>query len=110
MQKAENTIIAQPMLAGGSFGRIPESFWKKTNHGNLMPACRNTPAEAAASSNQTNIMCSFAADWEIIDFVVKPDVSGKAEIASAPIVPQIVVSGMLWKRPPRSVHLRLPVR
>jgi len=33
-----STSIAQRMLDGGSGGRRPESFWKKTNHGYLIPA------------------------------------------------------------------------
>ena len=36
--------------------------------------------------------------------------SGKLEIDSAPTIPQMVVSGMVRNRPPRSVHLCLPVR
>ena len=46
---------------------------------------------------------------EIIDLETKPEVSGKDEIDSAPTMPQMVVSGMVRNRPPRSVHLRLPV-
>ena len=46
---------------------------------------------------------------EIIDFEMKPDVSGKAEIDSAPMMPQTQVSGMVRNSPPTSVHLRLPV-
>ncbi len=53
--------------------------------------------------------CWSAAAWEIIDLLMKPDVSGNEDMDSAPMIPQIVVSGMLWKRPPRSVHFRLPV-
>ena len=45
----------------------------------------------------------------IIDLLTKPEVSGNDEIDSAPIVPQTVVSGMVRKSPPRSVHLRRPV-
>ena len=97
------------MLAGGSLGRRPESFWKKTNQGNLMPACRKTPAEAASSSSQTQSRCWSAAAALVIDLVTKPEVKGKAEIASAPIVPSSVVTGMVRKRPPSSVHLRRPV-
>ena len=95
------------MLMGGSRGRRPESLWKKTNHGYLMPAWRKTPAEAAVSRNQTTISCSTAAVSLIIDLLMKPEVSGKAEMESAPMMPQIVVTGMYWKSPPRSVHLRL---
>ncbi len=50
-----------------------------------------------------------AAACVTMDLETKPEVSGKDEIASAPMVPQIVVSGMLWNRPPSSEHLRLPV-
>ena len=46
---------------------------------------------------------------EIIDFDTKPDVSGNEEIDNAPTMPQIVVSGMVWNSPPRSVHLHFPV-
>ena len=42
--------------------------------------------------------------------VVNPDVSGKLEMDSAPTMQHIVVSGMVWNRPPSSVHLFLPVR
>ena len=53
--------------------------------------------------------CWSAAACEIIDLLMKPEVSGNEEIARAPIMPQTAVSGMLWNRPPRSVHLRFPV-
>src|SRR5512134_779210 len=96
MHRNANATIAQRRLAGGSGGRSPESFWKKTNHGNLMPACRNTPAEAAASSSQIVSRPPSLAAWLIIDFEMKPEVSGNDEIASAPIEPHIVVRGMLW--------------
>ncbi len=43
---------------------------------------------------------------EIIDFDTKPEARGKEEIDNAPTMPQIVVSGMVRNRPPRSVHLR----
>src|SRR3990170_720387 len=109
MHSTEKKIIAARMLCGGSGGRSPESFWKNTNHGNLMPACRNTPAEAAASSSQTTSKCMSTAAWEIMDLLTKPEVSGNEEIESAPMIPHQAVSGMLWKSPPRSVHLRRPV-
>src|SRR5688572_6227185 len=109
MHSAERKIIAARMFHGGSAGRRPESFWKNTNHGNLMPACRNTPAEAAVSSSQTVSRWPSVAAWLTIDLETKPDVSGKDEMASAPMVPQIVVNGMLWNRPPNSEHLRRPV-
>ena len=35
--RTANRTIAQRMVHGGSGGRSPESFWKKTNHGYLMP-------------------------------------------------------------------------
>src|SRR3990172_6624489 len=109
MQSVEKKNMASRMLSGGSGGRKPESFWKNTNHGNLMPACRNTPAEAAASSSQITSKCPSAAACEIMDLLTKPDVSGKDEIESAPMIPHQVVIGMLWNSPPRSVHFRLPV-
>src|SRR5215207_1158277 len=109
MQIAENSTIARRMFQGGSAGLSPESFWKKTNHGNLIPACKKTPAEPAASRNQTTPRCWSAAPSEIIDFETKPEVSGNDEIDRAPMMPQMVVSGMLRNRPPRSLHLRLPV-
>src|SRR5687767_13029350 len=108
-QSAANRIIAARMFQGGSGGRRPESFWKKTNQGNLMPAWRKTPADAAASRYQTIARPWRPAASEIIDFDTNPEVSGKEEIDKAPTMPQIVVSGMVRKRPPRSVHLRLPV-
>ena len=97
------------MFSGGSGGRSPESFWKNTNQGNLMPACRNTPAEAAASSNHTAYRCPSTAACEIMDLLTNPEVSGNAEIDSAPMMPQAAVNGMLWNSPPRSEHLLLPV-
>ena len=53
--------------------------------------------------------CSMPAASEIIDFDTKPDVSGNEEIESAPMMPQVAVSGMVRNNPPRSVHLCLPV-
>src|SRR5512134_4097076 len=106
MHSAEKNAIARRMFHGGSSGRSPESFWKNTNHGNLMPACRNTPADAAVSSNHTASICPSDAACDTIDLETKPEVSGNDEIASAPIVPQIVVSGIVWNRPPSSEHLR----
>ncbi|EWS62755.1 hypothetical protein Y695_04013 [Hydrogenophaga sp. T4] len=107
-RKAKKTM-AQRMVAGGSAGRRPESFWKKTNQGNLMPACRNTPAEAAVSASHTYSRWPSAADCDTMDLETKPEVSGNEEMASAPMVPQTVVSGMVWNRPPSSEHLRRPV-
>src|SRR3989337_2819398 len=106
MHSAAKSTIASRMLSGGSGGRSPESFWKNTNHGNLIPACRNTPAEAAASNSQTTTSWVSAAAWLIIDLLTNPDVSGNAEIDSAPIVPHTVVTGMLWNNPPRLEHSR----
>ena len=59
-KKLKNTIAAF-MFHGGSLGRRPESFWKNTNHGNLMPACKNTPADAANRQNHVNAMPSSKA-------------------------------------------------
>ena len=101
--------IAIRMFFGGSGGRSPESFWKNTNQGNLIPACRKTPAEAAVKDSHTISSCPFAAAWEIKDLEINPEVRGKDEIDSAPMVPHTIVNGMVLKRPPRSVHLRLPV-
>ena len=60
-----------------------------------MPACKNTPAEAAAKHIQIRKSCSSTAAWAIIDLEIKPDVSGNDEIAKAPTMPQIQVIGML---------------
>src|SRR3990167_4918854 len=109
MQSVEKKSIANRMLSGGSGGRRPESFWKNTNHGNLMPAWRNTPAEPAASRYQTSARCWSAAPSEIIDFEMKPEVSGNDEIESAPTIPQMAVTGIVRNKPPRSLHFRLPV-
>src|SRR5687768_9017827 len=109
MHSAAKNTIARRMFRGGSLGRRPESFWKKTNHGNLMPAWRNTPAEAAEGRSHRSARCCSPAASEIIDFETKPDVSGNAEIERAPMKPQIAVTGMVRNGPPRSVHLRLPV-
>src|SRR5688500_2409621 len=109
MHSAASRIIAAFMWTGGSGGRRPESLWKNTNQGNLIPPCRNTPAEPAASSTHTAARPDWPAASEIIDLVTKPDVSGKAEMDSAPMMPQTVVNGIDWNRPPSSVHLDLPV-
>src|SRR5690606_12528858 len=108
MQSAAKNAMASRMLSGGSGGLSPESFWKKTNQGNLMPACRKTPADAAVRPIQTQNICWSAAAWLIIDFDTKPDVKGKAEMASAPTIPMAVVNGMLLKSPPRSEQRRTP--
>ncbi len=73
-----------------------------------MPACKKTPADAAAKANQTKARCASAAPWLIIDFDMKPDVKGKDEIARAPMIPIAAVNGILLNRPPRSVHFRRP--
>ena len=51
-----------------------------------------------------------AAACEIMVLVVNPEVSGKPEMARAPTMPQIAVSGMVRNNPPPSVHLLKPVR
>ena len=84
------------MFHGGSGGRRPESFWKKTNQGNLMPAWRKTPAEAAVRTIQGRKRWLSAADCEIIDLEMKPEVQGKDEIARAPMMPHHMVTGMVW--------------
>src|SRR3990172_2003928 len=109
MHSAENRSIARRMLSGGSGGRRPESLWKKTNQGNFRPAYTKVAADAAASSNHTAYRCPSAAACESMDLLTNPEVSGKEEIESAPTIPQAAVNGMLRTRPPRSVHLRLPV-
>src|SRR5687767_7858383 len=98
--RQENRTMAKRMFQGGSLGRRPESFWKNTNQGNLMPACKKTPAEAAARRNQTAAMCCRPAASEIIDFETNPDVSGNDEMDSAPTIPHAAVSGMVRNRPP----------
>ena len=55
-------------------------------------------------------MFSSIAAWEISVLVVKPDVSGKLEIDNAPIMPKIVVIGIVLNNPPKSVHRVNPVR
>ena len=109
MHKAAKKIIAMRMLSGGSGGRNPESFWKNTNHGNLMPAWRKTPAEAAVSRNQMIMRFSSAVACEIMDLLTKPEVSGNDEMDIAPMMPHSVVIGIDWNRPPRSLHFRFPV-
>ena len=44
------------------------------------------------AKHKTNV---HQAAYEIIDFVTKPEVNGKADIANAPITPQIIVIGIL---------------
>ena len=70
-----------------------------------MPACRKTPAEAAASRYHTASRCWMPAASEIIDFDTKPDVRGNDDIDSAPTIPQIVVSGMVRNNPPAFVDV-----
>ena len=95
MQRADSAIMEIFIGVGASSGRRPESFWKKTNHGNLIPACRKTPADAAASANQMTGMCPECAAAVIMLFDTKPEVRGNAEIASAPIVPQMSATGIV---------------
>src|SRR3990167_4536740 len=109
MDRTAKSAIPSRMLGGGSGGRRPESFWKNTNHGYLIPACRNTPADAAPSSSQTASNCWSPAAWMVSDFDTNPEVSGNDEMDSAPTAPQIVVKGMVRNSPPRSEHLRRPV-
>ena len=54
----KSITIAKSIFFGGSLGLNPESFWKKTNQGNLIPACRKTPADAATRRIQTLNKCS----------------------------------------------------
>jgi hypothetical protein len=75
-----------------------------------MPACRKTPAEAAASRKYSSIRPSPFAASDISVLVVKPEVSGKPEIDSAPTMPQAAVNGIVRNNPPRSVHRCRPVR
>src|SRR5688572_29993340 len=104
MQSAAKSNMAARMFHGGSGGRSSESFWKKTNHGNFTPACRKTPAEAAARRYQTTSRWAMPAASEIMDLETKPDVNGNAEIDRAPTMPHTVVTGIVRNRPPRSVH------
>ena len=87
MQRNDMIHMATRIFHGGSGGRNPESFWKNTNQGNLMPACRNTPAEAATNINHTQGIPASAAALVSNDFVTKPEVNGTADIANAPIIP-----------------------
>ena len=77
MQSAAKKIMASRMFHGGSAGRRPESFWKKTNQGNLMPACRKTPAEAAASRYQTTSRCCRAGGFR--DHRLRYEAGGERE-------------------------------
>ena len=52
--------------------------------------------------------CSAATEIRVL--VVNPDVSGKLEMARAPIMPHTVVRGMVRNSPPRSEHRVTPVR
>lgn len=96
MHRKASSSIAARRGAGGSGGRMPESFWKNTNHGNLMPACRNTPAEAAVRASHTARRCPSVAACETMDLLTKPEVSGNEEMARAPTMPQAAVSGIDW--------------
>ncbi len=58
------------------------------------------------SSSHTVSRWPSAAACETMDFETKPEVNGNDEMASAPMVPHTVVSGMVWNRPPSSEHLR----
>ena len=83
------------MEIGASGGRRPLSLAKNTKYGNLIPACRKTPADAICNTSHAQNSCSSAAPLMIIDLLVNPLVNGTAEIASAPIVPRAIVQGML---------------
>ena len=94
-QSKDKIIIANLILIGGSGGLSPESFWKKTNHGNLIPAWRKTPADAAANESHITNKCWSAAAWEIIDLVTNPLNRGKAEIDAPPMIQNPVVHGIV---------------
>ena len=49
----DKITIAVFMKIGGSDVSIFLSLWKKTNHGNFMPACKNTPADPISKNNHT---------------------------------------------------------
>ena len=105
MHRNDIRIIAHRIVQGGSGGLSPESFWKKTNHGNLMPAWRKTPAEAAVSRNQTMARCPSAALSEIIDFATRYDPQYfhmDPEQARRSIFGEVVASGVhnlaIWRQ------------
>src|SRR3972149_8880193 len=94
MHSVANNSMARRMFNGGSSGRRPESFWKKTNQGNLIPAYRKVPAEAARSSSHTAYRCPSAAACESMDLLTNPEGSGKAEIEAGPRIPQAAGDGL----------------
>ena len=92
-----NAIIPIPAtIAGGaSLGLSPRSTLKNMKKGNLMPACRNTPAEATSSANQAQIKFWLSAEAVMSVLLIKPLVRGTPEIARAPIVPSTIVIGIV---------------
>jgi len=54
-----------------------------------------TPADARHNTSQTMVWCSTATAVMIIDFEIKPENNGNAEIEREPIMQKIVVHGML---------------
>ena len=69
-----------------------------------------TPAEAINKTIHTQNMCSSPAAVMIIDLLMKPDSNGNPEIAPAPMMQKIVVSGMDLCKPPSSVAFVVPTR
>ena len=74
-----------------------------------MPAWWRTPAEANINIIQTIVIPPPPAAVIIMDLLTKPLKRGKPEMDAAPIIQNIVVSGMVLYNPPRSVHLIFPV-
>jgi hypothetical protein len=64
--------------------------------------------DADLPASERRAACSVI-DAAIMLLVVKPLVSGKLEIASAPMIAHHIVIGIVRNNPPSSVHLRLPV-
>ena len=58
--------MAAAMFQGASFGRSPESFWKNTNHGNLLSMVGPDPADSIAAlvPDQTNRLATSTDNTE----------------------------------------------
>ena len=74
-----------------------------------MPACRKTPADAIVKRSHNILSSSYTVACTVRDLDIKPEVRGNADIDSAPMIPQIIVRGIVLYKPPRSVHFVRPV-
>src|SRR5512137_3204046 len=102
MQSTEATIMAAFMFHGGSAARSQVSclglfFPNQMKYGTLRPVWRNVPAEASSSRKPTHSLCSSKPALTIIDLLIKPLKSGKAEMDRPPISVNTNVHGIFFQ-------------